>query len=118
MRRRQVRPVAAPGGVPWNLALGRCVEVWSDEDDRPAGMTDADWKLWRAYPTRRHYSMAFHAYVATLRLPRGFHWSLLPDLLRRANGRPWSFHDLERHDPERLAEKLVNAGLPSTWRPS
>lgn len=106
----RVAPVAAvdDDGVPWDLAIGRCVEVWSD----PTSDYAPEITAWS------RYSRECWRYIASLGLPSRFHWSLLPERLRQGMGSVWSFDELEERDPARLAEHLRRARLPRDWRPS
>ena len=115
MRRRTV-PVVVGSDVPWELALGRCVEVWTSDKDRPPGMSECDWRWHREFATRRRYSEAFYNFRRSIGLTPDSHYSLLPDAVR-GHGRAWSYVDLEQHDAAELAARLARAALPVSWRP-
>lgn len=97
---------------PVELRAGRCIEVWADHE-RPERL--------RPEEERRpdlsafvNYGRALWRYLDALGLRRCD--AGLVDLKRCAT--PWSFTFIAERDPQRLARRLEDYGLPFDWQPS
>ena len=91
MRRRDKLAERTAGALPPELAIGRCIEVWSGH---PLA-ANAEYEPW--YSAWRNWSTARHA---------------LPDEPRRAGGAPWSLTGADRkHGPAYADQRLRRAGV-------
>ena len=95
--------------IPDELRAGPCIEVWTTDTERTN-------EYGRPFLARRRYFAARTAWLEAhgidprdaRAVPRILHYS----------ARPWSFTDLQREDPDRLATELQRRGLPADWQPS
>ncbi len=110
--RRRVADVAEVNGIPAELLLGACIEVWAPEL-RPAGMSSKDWKRRRSFVAFRRHRQACCEFLERAGLTR----ASAPAELGIGSSIPWSFEFVARTQPDFLVDRLHRAGLPADWAP-
>lgn len=118
MRRREpLVSVTDAGGVPAEILLGPCVEVWAD-DDRPEWCERDKWPPIRVASAWRNWTAAKDAYLDSIGLPWPRLTGTIPAEIVNIPIHPWSFAWCAERYPEMVQDWLARAGLPPDWRPS